>query len=106
MNQNFQPIIKCPHCGRVAHPEISGWGGELSTRVKDCRHCGQVYRLLVYSFTDKEIDCTTGYINGKRSRIEYLKKRIREKLAKITNKEADWAEEFLRVNAICGGKQN
>lgn len=105
-NLNFMPAVKCPHCGKLAHPEISGWGGELSTRTKYCRSCEKEYRLLVYSFVDTEIDNTSCEINSKRSRIEYLKQRIREKLHKITNKEAEWAEEFMRVEASTGGKQN
>ncbi|MBA7499221.1 hypothetical protein ES704_01961 [subsurface metagenome] len=105
-NYNFMPAVKCPHCGKLAHPEISGWGGELSTRVKYCRYCQQEYRLVVFSFTDKEIDSTTCRINSEIDRIKYLKQRIKEKLNNIANKSAEWAEEFIRVEASTGGKQN
>jgi len=103
---NFQPAVKCPYCGKTSHPAISGWGGELSTRTKYCHYCKGEYRLLVYAFTDADTDNTTSIINSKKDRIKYLKQRIKEKLLKITNKEAEWAEEFIRVEASTGGKQN
>ena len=106
MDLNFMPAVKCPHCGQLAHPEISGWGGELSTRIKCCRYCQREYRLVVHAFTDTEIESTTGQINSYKDRIKYLKQRIREKLEKVKNENAEWAEEFLRVEASTGGKQN
>jgi len=103
---NFMPAVHCPHCGRLAHPEISGWGGELSTRTKYCRFCQKEYRLLVYSFADTDIENTTSAINSNIDRIKYLKQRINEKLNKVVNKRAEWAEEFIRVDASTGGRQN
>lgn len=105
-NYNFMPAVRCPHCGKLAHPEISGWGGELSTRIKFCRYCGQEYRLVVYSFADKEVGVTTGLIHSYEDRIEYLKQRMREKLEGVRNREAEWAEEFLRIEMSTGGQQN
>jgi len=103
---NFMPAVHCPYCGKLAHPEISGWGGELSTRTKYCRFCGQEYRLVVYATADKEIASTTAQINSYLDRIKYLKQRIREKLLKVNNRCAEWAEEFLRVEQSTGGRQN
>jgi len=103
---NFMPAVKCPYCGKLVHPAISGWGGELSTRVKCCRYCEKEYRLVVYSFADKEVGVTTGSIHFYQNKIEYLKQRIREKLNKVRNEYAEWAEEFLRVEQSTGGKQN
>lgn len=88
IDYNFLPAIKCPYCNKLNHPEISGFGGELSTRIKFCRHCEKEYRLLVYSFADKDINNTTYAINNKRKRIEYLKKRI-EKLNNISNEATE-----------------
>jgi len=103
---NFMPAVKCPYCGKLAHPQISGWGGELSTRTKYCRYCGQQYRLVVYATTDTEIQSTTAQVNSYLDRIDYLKQRIREKLNKVNNRCAEFAEEFLRVEMSVGGKQN
>lgn len=105
-NYNFMPAVKCPYCGKLAHPEISGWGGELSTRTKYCRFCEQEYRLVVYSFADKEVGVTSGLIHSYEDRIKYLKQRIFEKLNKVRNKNAEWAEEFLRVEQATGGRNN
>lgn len=105
-NYNFQPLVKCPYCGKVQHPCISGFGGELSTRVKICHYCEKEYRLITYSFVDTDIESTTCSINNKKDRINYLKRRIHEKINKITNEKAEWAEEFIRIEASTNGKQN
>lgn len=103
---NFMPAVKCPYCSKLAHPAISGWGGELSTRIKYCRYCGQEYRLVVYATADTETQSTTANVNSYLDRIAYLKQRIREKLSKVNNRCAEVAEEFLRVEMSVGGKQN
>jgi phage FluMu protein Com len=106
MNYNFMPMVKCPHCKKVNHPEISGWGSELSTRTKVCRHCEKEYRLVVYAIADLDINVTTARINNYKSRIKYLKQRIYEKLKGIINKHAEWANEYIRIEQSTGGKQN
>jgi phage FluMu protein Com len=100
------PTIKCPHCDKINHPIISGWGGELSTRTKACKFCKLEYRLITYSFADTNIGETTCLINLKKSRIEFLKERIHKTLNKIIDKEYEWAKEYLRIEQSSGGKQN
>lgn len=106
MDSHFLPAVKCPHCGKVNHPEISGWGGELSTRYKVCRSCELEYVLLVYTTADVDVDNTPTRINSIKDRIRFLKQRIKEKRENIENQYASWAEEFIRTEALTGGKQN
>jgi hypothetical protein len=106
VNYNFLPAVHCPYCNTLAHPEISGWGGELSTRIKYCRRCGKEYRLVVYAFADTNTENTTCAINNKKERIKYLKQRIKEKLLGITNECSEWAEEYIRTEASTAGRQN
>jgi hypothetical protein len=97
---NFQPSVKCPHCGKRQNPCISGFGGELSTRTKLCHFCQKEYRLVTYSFTDKDTENTTCAINSKLKRIEYLKKKIYNLLNNITDKTEEFAKEYLRIEAL------
>lgn len=103
---SFNPVIKCPHCYKAQRPSISGWGGELSTRLHYCHYCSKPYTLVVYSTVSTDTENTPVEINRIKSRINHLKQRIYEKRNKLNNKYADYAEEFLRVEANSGGKNN
>lgn len=103
---SFVPSVKCPHCGKKQHTEISGWGRSgLNTRAKTCHYCNKDYHLIVYieSCVDSVPD---GHIASIKHKIIYLKQRVHEKLHKLTNIEAEWAEEYLRTEASTGGRQN
>lgn len=106
MPDNFQPAVRCPHCGKPLHPAISGWGGTLSTRTHDCRHCGKEYILVVYSYADTDATVTPVKLNQMKKHIQLLKERIARKQMKLIDRAADLADEFIRVDASSGGRQN
>ena len=106
LDSDFMPMVRCPHCKGVNHPPISGWGGELSTRTKACKHCGLEYVLVVYATGDKKLNLTSSRINSIKSRIKYLRTRMRELLHKVDNKNAEMAEEYIRVESSTRGRQN
>lgn len=103
---NFQPAVKCPHCGKTSRPAISGWGGTLSTRTKGCHHCGQEYTLVVYSYADTDGTVTPVRLNQMKRHIQLLKERIAREQLKLINESADLADELLLVMASSRGRQN
>ena len=103
---NFQPAVKCPHCGRTSHPAISGWGGTLSTRTKACHFCGKEYVLVVYSYADTDATVTPVRLNQMKRDIQLLKKRIAHEQGKIIVEGADLAGELIRVMASSKGRNN
>ena len=102
---NFMPAVKCPHCGKTNRPAISGWGSTFNTRTKYCKYCEKEYTLVVYveSSTERDICRDVNYYKG---RIDYYRKRTYELVNKLTNKAAEYAEEFLRVESGSRGRQN
>ena len=102
---NFMPSVKCPHCGKANNPAISGWGGRFNTRTKVCRHCDREYTLVVYAEATLEKDVSMNICHY-RGRIDYYRKRTHELLSKLINRCAEYAEEFIRVEAAAGGRQN
>ena len=103
---NFQPAVKCPHCGKTSHPAISGWGGTLSTRTKTCHFCEKEYVLVVYSYASTDNVVTPQRLNQMKRHIKSLKERIAHKQDKIIVEGADLADELIRVMASSGGRNN
>jgi len=103
--RNFMPAVKCPHCGKTNHPEISGWGGRFNTRTKVCRHCGLDYTLVVYVEATLERDVSLK-VCLYRDKVAYYRGRTYELLNRLMNKAAEYAEEFIRVQSSVGGRQN
>jgi len=105
-NYNFMPAVHCPYCGKLAHPEISGWGGKVSTRTKFCRYCEKEYTLVVYSYADIDGTLTPTKLNQMRRDIKHLKERIAHEQGKLILEGADLADELIRVMASSKGKNN
>ena len=104
---NFNPAVKCPHCGKVNRPSISGWGREgLNNRQHTCKHCDEDYTVVVYVETSKDLKISDGHISAIKSKIKYQKVRIREMEQDLLNTNVEIAKEFIRVEASTGGKQN
>ena len=104
-DHNFMPAVKCPHCGKTNHPEISGWGGRFNTRAKMCRHCSLEYTLVVYAEATLEKDVSME-VRRYRDKIAYYRRRTYELLNKLASRMAEYAEEFIRVQSSVGGRQN
>lgn len=105
-DHNFMPAVRCPHCDGLVHPEISGWGGKVSTRTKICRHCEREYTLVVYAYADIDGTFTPTKLNEMKRDIQDLKKRIAHEQGKIIVKGADIADELVRVMASSKGRSN
>ena len=106
MDLNFQPAVKCPHCGKTSHPAISGWGGKVSTRVKGCHSCGKDYTLVVYAYADTNDTFTPQKLNEMKRYIKHLKERIAHEQGKLILRGADLADELVRVMASSKGRNN
>jgi transposase-like protein len=106
MSNNFQPAVKCPHCGVTRHPEVSGWGGEFSTRTHHCKSCGKDYVVILYATASTDLTCTTLNVNDLKRKIDHYKKSIIRMQAKLTEHNGEWAREFIRVEASSRGNQN
>ncbi len=105
--ENFNPTIRCPNCGGVNKPSISGWGREgLNNRWHTCKHCGEDYVVVVYVETSKDLEIADGHISAIKSKIKYQKGRIKEMEQGLINTSAEIAKEYIRLEASTGGKQN
>ena len=74
-SQNYLVNISCPHCEAKLLVAISGFGGELATREKECKKCGNPYIVHLISQTSKELYPDTirdGQITSVKDRISYL----------------------------------
>ena len=103
---NFQPAVKCPHCGKVNYPCISGFGGELSSRFKSCKYCQKEYTVLVLTVPTLDDSVTPTRLSQMKDHIEHLKERIAYKQGKLISHAADLAEEYIRTEASSNGRQN
>ena len=105
--ENFNPTIKCPHCGGVNRPSISGWGrAGLNNRQHTCKHCNEDYTVVVYVEASKNLEISDGHISAIKSKIKYQKARIKEMEQGLVNDSVEVAKEFIRVEASTYGKQN
>jgi hypothetical protein len=103
---NFRPAVKCPHCGKVNHPCISGFGGELSSRYKACKFCEKEYTVLVLTVPTLDDNITPTRLSQMHRRINLLKERIKRKIGEAFNHAADLADEIIRIEASSSGRQN
>jgi hypothetical protein len=69
---NYLVNLTCPHCGRHALCAISGFGGKLAVRQKECRSCGREFYVHLYAQTSTEKDITDGEIASVKDSIRYL----------------------------------
>ena len=105
--ENFNPTIRCPHCGGVNRPSISGWGREgLNNRQHTCKYCEKDYVVIIYVETSKELEIADGHISSIKDKIKYQKARIREMEKGLINTDVEVAKEYIRVEASSGGNQN
>ena len=79
-DRNFVPSVRCPHCNKATHAEISGWGRTgLNVRYHTCRHCGEDFNLVVHvSVSKKDEDVSDGALREVKDSIRYQRKRREE----------------------------
>ena len=96
---NFNPIVVCPHCGFKNRPSISGWGGEISTRLHTCKRCDLEYTVVLV--TDAVTDCKVSsmHISAMKSRVSSKLEQIREHEAGLVNRDRELAKELLRIES-------
>ena len=84
MENNFLPNIKCPYCGKFTVAAISGFGGILNTRKKECRFCHKTFYVDIFVETSVDKDSVEdGRIRDLQSRIRYLKKQRKKNYAEL-----------------------
>ena len=51
----FAPTVRCPHCGHVLRPQMTGWARTgINSRFKDCKVCKQEFYVVAYVYTSKK----------------------------------------------------
>lgn len=70
---NYLPNISCPHCGHKTVVSISGFGGELSIRAKECRKCNKEFYVHILAETSTQEEISDSLILSYRERIKCLK---------------------------------
>lgn len=93
-SQNLLINVICPHCNKHLVVAISGFAGELSSRIKPCKFCGQEYHVHLLAQTSKVESPSDGEISGMRDRIKYLKSERKLTSAQLLIK----VELFQRLN--------
>ena len=105
--ENFNPTVRCPHCGGVNRPSISGWGRQgLNNRQHMCKHCQKEYTVVVYVETSTDYKISDMHISALKSRIKTRKEQIKEMESGLVSEANGLAREYLRVEASAGGRQN
>lgn len=82
-SQNLLVNIVCPHCDKHLLVAISGFAGELSSRVKPCKFCGKEYHVHLLAQTSKVESPSDGEISSLKNRIKYLKEQRKLTLAEL-----------------------
>jgi hypothetical protein len=85
-SSNYLVNVSCPHCGVKLVVAISGFGGELATREKVCKKCGDVFIVHLVTQTSKELYpdvIRDGQITSVRDRIKYLQSERKRALAEL-----------------------
>lgn len=104
---NFNPTVRCPHCGGTNRPSISGWGREgLNNRTHQCKHCKEEYTVVVYVETSTDYKISDMHISAIKSRIEVRKEQIKEMESNLISEATSLAKEYIRVEASTCGSQN
>lgn len=104
---SFNPTVRCPCCGGVNKPSITGWGREgLNNRTHMCKHCKQEYTVVVFVETSKDYKISDMHLSALKSRIKVKKEAIKDMEASLVKENRELAKEYIRVEASSYGKQN
>ena len=75
---DFLPNIKCSHCEKPTIAAISGFGGRLNNREKQCKHCKKIFYVqILVDTTISKVICD-GEIKKLERRIRLLNKQREE----------------------------
>jgi len=93
-SRNFVPSVRCPHCNKATHAEISGWGRTgLNVRYHTCKYCNEDFNLVVHaSVSKKDEDVSDGQLSSIKSSIKWEKerrKKLHERLLKELQAERE-----------------
>jgi len=104
---NFNPNIKCPHCGAHNTPSVSGFGRTgLNVREHNCRSCGKDYKvLIVVEATTEDIPTDISLASIQHS-VQRMKQRIQSRKASLVSNIEGFADELVRTEASTCGRQN
>lgn len=85
---NLLVNVRCPHCNKRVLVALSGFAGELATRHKECKYCGQEYHVHLVSVTSTATTTPTdGEIASAKARIRYLQEQRKQTLAELLLKQ-------------------
>lgn len=73
-SSNYLVNVVCPHCSFTVLCAISGYGGELAVRQKQCKKCGKEFFIRLLATTSIKRDVEDGKISAMKGRIRHLLK--------------------------------
>lgn len=82
-SQNLLVNVSCPFCKKALLVSISGFAGELASRVKQCRRCEREFHVHLLSQTSAIESPSDGEIRAAKDRIRYLKEERKRSLAEM-----------------------
>lgn len=80
-SRNYLVNVRCPHCDASLVVAVSGFGGELATRTKECKKCGQEFFVHLLASTSPDVEIPDGRISELRLRMRYLREERKRTLA-------------------------
>jgi len=83
-NYNYMVHVTCPHCTARLVVAVSGFGGELAVREKECRKCGREFSVhILTAVAPKEGSISDALLSSMRARIAALNRTRKETLASL-----------------------
>lgn len=110
MNANFLPNIRCPHCKMPTVVAISGFGGELSSRLKMCRGCMMEFTVHCIVTTSADVEIEDGKVAALKDRIKRLQQQRQSTVSELllkyeaARREMDIALETARKIRLRAGE--
>lgn len=80
---DFLPNVRCPHCNTPTVVAISGFGAELSIRVKVCTKCHNAFYVKIFTQATKEKEISDGDRRVVIDRIKWLREERRKAYAEL-----------------------
>lgn len=82
-NSNYLVHVTCPHCEFKTIVAISGFGGELAIRTKECKRCGKEFFVHLLAETSIEKEISDSEVCAMRDRIKMLKEKRKGTYAEL-----------------------
>lgn len=84
MDFNFMPNVNCPFCKKTFPIALSGFGGKINLRIKECKYCKKEFTVIIGVITSPIIsELEHKNENSIKKRIAWLRKKRKENLIKL-----------------------